>query len=104
MQQIFRGTQFVMRSELMETKPGDKENIHHATGDKASRYEQERAYIADQLQNEVNQTLTSVLLLLQFSKKENGLENDMAIHQAEINLKEAINRLRSLHYSLSGDL
>jgi len=62
---------------------------------------QERQQVADELQNEVNQTLASVLLWIQFAKKENNLMDDKSFAQAEINLKAAIDRVRSMHYSLS---
>jgi signal transduction histidine kinase len=61
----------------------------------------EREQIADELQNEINQTLASVLLWMQFTKKEHQLQEDKAFMQAEENLKIAIDRLRTLHYSLS---
>jgi signal transduction histidine kinase len=65
---------------------------------------QERRVLADELQNEVNQTLASVLLWIQNAKMENNIMDDKSLKQAEINLKEAIDRLRSLHYSLSQDV
>ncbi len=60
----------------------------------------EREKIADALQNEVNQTLASVLLWIQLTKKENNLSEDRGFQQAEINLKAAIDHIRELHYSL----
>ncbi|MEP6749586.1 MAG: hypothetical protein ABJB86_17750 [Bacteroidota bacterium] len=60
----------------------------------------ERQQVADELQNEVNQILASVLLWIQFTKKENNLKEDKSFLQAEINLKEAIVRLQRLHYLL----
>jgi hypothetical protein len=62
---------------------------------------QERSQLADQLQNEVNQTLASVLLWIQHAKLENNLMEDASLKQAETNLKAAIDRLRTLHYMLS---
>ena len=61
----------------------------------------ERQQLADQLQNEVNQTLASVLLWIQFAKKDNDIREDKSLLQAEANLKEAIDRLRKLHYKLA---
>ena len=61
----------------------------------------EREQIADALQNEVNQTLASVLLWIQFTRKDNNLAEDKSFQQAEINLKAAIDRVRMLHYSLT---
>jgi len=64
----------------------------------------ERRQLADELQNEVNQTLASVLLWIQHAKKENDIPQDASLNQAETNLKAAIDRLRSLHYMLSEKL
>jgi signal transduction histidine kinase len=64
----------------------------------------ERSVMANELQNEVNQTLASVLLWIQLARKENNILEDASLKQAEANLKDAIDRLRSLHYSLSTDL
>ena len=61
----------------------------------------ERQQLADELQNEVNQTLASVLLWIQFAKIDNSLKQDKSLLLAETNLKEAINRLRKLHYALA---
>ncbi len=61
----------------------------------------ERRRLAEELQNVVNQTLASVLLWIQHAKKENNIQEDASLKQAEANLKAAINRLRSLHYMLS---
>ena len=61
----------------------------------------EREQIADALQNEVNQTLASVLLWIQFTKKDNHLAEDKSFQQAEINLKSAIDHVRLLHYLLT---
>jgi len=61
----------------------------------------EREQIADALQNEVNQTLASVLLWIQFTKKDNHLVEDKSFQQAEINLKAAIDHVRMLHYVLT---
>ncbi|MEP7278819.1 MAG: hypothetical protein ABI813_09270 [Bacteroidota bacterium] len=65
---------------------------------------QERIHLAEELQNEVNQTLASVLLWIQNARLENNIILDPSLAQAEINLKAAIDRLRKLHYSLSDDL
>jgi len=61
----------------------------------------ERSQLADQLQNEVNQTLASVLLWIQHAKLENNIPGDASLSQAETNLKAAIDRLRTLHYMLT---
>ncbi|MES1221670.1 MAG: hypothetical protein ABUT20_39590 [Bacteroidota bacterium] len=65
---------------------------------------QERSKMADELQNEVNQTLASVLLWIQFARKENNIMDDESLLRAEANLKDAIDRLRDLHYTLSTEL
>lgn len=62
---------------------------------------QERRNLAEELQNEINQTLASVLLWIQHAKMDNNIMDDRSLKQAETNLKEAIDRLRTLHYSLS---
>lgn len=62
---------------------------------------EERQQVADELQNEVNQLLASVLLWIRFAKTENKLMDDASIQNAEKNLQEAINRVRALHYSLA---
>ncbi|GAC1449489.1 MAG: hypothetical protein NVSMB7_11570 [Chitinophagaceae bacterium] len=61
----------------------------------------EREQVADTLQNEVNQILASVLLWIQFTKKYNNLAGDKSFQQAETNLKAAIDRIRTMHYSLT---
>ncbi|MEO5595282.1 MAG: hypothetical protein ABIR15_04160 [Chitinophagaceae bacterium] len=58
---------------------------------------------ADQLQNEVNQILAAALLWIRFAKMENKLTAGESIYNAEINLKEAIERVRALHYFLTGE-
>jgi len=60
----------------------------------------DRQKVADEIQNEINQILASVLLWIQFTKKEHNLKEDKSFLQAEINLKEAIARLQTLHYFL----
>ena len=65
---------------------------------------QERSKMADELQNEVNQTLASVLLWIQFARMENNIIEDKSLKRAEANLKDAIDRLRDLHYSLTNNL
>lgn len=62
---------------------------------------EERQQVADELQNEVNQLLASVLLWIRFAKTENKLMDDASIQHAEKNLQEAINRVRALHYALA---
>lgn len=64
----------------------------------------ERGQIADLLQNEINQTLASVLLWVQDAKKRNGLSEDYSFLQAEANLKSAIDQIRDLHYTLTQEL
>lgn len=64
----------------------------------------QRQALAEELQNEVNQTLASVLLWIQFAKKDNNIMEDTSLLQAEVNLKAAIDRLRDLHYLLASDL
>jgi signal transduction histidine kinase len=62
---------------------------------------QQRRSLAEELQNEINQTLASVLLWIQHAKMDNNIMDDRSLKQAETNLKEAIDRLRTLHYSLA---
>jgi signal transduction histidine kinase len=64
----------------------------------------ERQQAANELQNEINQILASALLWIRFAKMENKLTADESVHNAEINLKEAIERVRALHYSLAEDI
>ena len=80
-------------------------NIHpSSTHDQLAACLQERSQLADQLQNEVNQTLASVLLWIQHAKMDNNIMEDASLKQAEINLKAAIDRLRTLHYALAQKL
>ena len=65
---------------------------------------QERRDMAEEIQNEVNQTLASVLLWIQLARMENNIMGDTSLNKAEDNLKAAIDRLRTLHYTLTGDL
>ena len=77
-------------------------NIHPSSiHDQLAACLHERAQLAEELQNEVNQTLASVLLWIQHAKKENNIAGDASLNQAETNLKAAIDRLRLLHYMLS---
>ena len=62
---------------------------------------EERKQVAEELQNEVNQLLASVLLWIRFAKTDNNLMDDASIQNAEKNLQEAINRVRALHYALA---
>lgn len=71
--------------------------------DLLSSFLEERQQVADELQNEVNQLLASVLLWIRFAKTENKLMDDASIRNAENNLQEAINRVRALHYSLANN-
>jgi signal transduction histidine kinase len=64
----------------------------------------ERQQAANELQNEINQILASALLWIRFAKMENKLTADESVRNAEINLKEAIERVRALHYSLAEDI
>jgi signal transduction histidine kinase len=64
----------------------------------------ERIIVAEELQNEINQSLASVLLWIQFAVKEHHLQEDKSLQQAQNNLRATINRARALHYSLSKDL
>ncbi len=75
-----------------------EENQHIAEQLQTCLLERER--IADLLQNEINQTLASVLLWVQDAKKRNGLAEDYSFSQAELNLKAAIDQIRAVHYSL----
>lgn len=80
-------------------------NIHPSSvQDQLAACLQERRQLADELQNEINQTLASVLLWIQHSKKENNIPEDPSLSQAETNLKAAIDRLRCLHYKLSEEI
>ena len=63
-----------------------------------------RQQAANELQNEVNQILASALLWIRFAKNENKLTNDASVCNAEINLQEAIKRVRALHYSLAEEV
>jgi signal transduction histidine kinase len=65
---------------------------------------QERRKMAEELQNEINQTLASVLLWIQYARMENNIMEDKSLKRAEANLKDAIDRLRDLHYSLTNEL
>ena len=76
----------------------------NSTADQLKAFLKERSELADQLQNEVNQTLASVLLWIQHAKMDNNIMNDPSLFNAETNLKAAIDRLRALHYSLSKEL
>jgi len=59
-----------------------------------------RQQAANELQNEINQILASALLWIRFAKTENQLSADQSVCNAELNLKEAIERIRALHYAL----
>lgn len=77
-------------------------NIHpSSTHDQLAACLQERRLLADELQNEVNQTLASVLLWIQHAKMEHNIPQDPSLTHAEENLKAAIDRMRALHYMLS---
>jgi len=77
-------------------------NIHSTSlDDQLAACLHERSQLADQLQNEVNQTLASVLLWIQHAKLDNNIVEDPSLKQAENNLKAAIDRLRALHYMLA---
>jgi len=67
-------------------------------------FRKEREALANELQNEVNQTLASVLLWIQHAKIDNNIMEDPSLRNAETNLKAAIDRLRALHYTLSKDI
>lgn len=67
-------------------------------------FRKERETLANELQNEVNQTLASVLLWIQHAKIDNDIIEDPSLKNAEANLKAAIDRLRALHYTLSKDI
>ena len=60
-----------------------------------------RQQAANELQNEINQILASALLWIRFAKTENQLAADPSVYNAEISLQEAIERVRTLHYSLT---
>ncbi len=75
-----------------------------STNDQLKACLQERSKMAGELQNEINQTLASVLLWIQYAKMENNIMDDESLKRAETNLKAAIDRLRTLHYSLTNDL
>ncbi len=64
----------------------------------------EREMVANELQNEINQSLASVLLWIQCAVKENELYGDPSLQQAETNLRETIERSRALHYSITKNL
>ena len=63
-----------------------------------------RFEVAHELENEVNETLASVLLWMQHASKENNLPASNSLAQAETNLKAAINHVRILHVSLRDNL
>ncbi len=69
--------------------------------DLLTSFMEERQQVAEELQNEVNQLLASVLLWIRFAKTDNQLIDDASIKNAEKNLQEAINRVRALHYALA---
>jgi signal transduction histidine kinase len=98
-QSFFSGMVFVFTSpsETMETNST-------ITNEQLKACLEERRQLADELQNEVNQTLASVLLWIQNAKMENNIMDDKSLKQAEHNLKEAIDRLRALHYTLSKEV
>jgi signal transduction histidine kinase len=75
-----------------------------STNDQLKACLQERRNMAEELQNEVNQTLASVLLWIQYARMENNIMEDKSLKRAEANLKNAIDRLRDLHYSLTNEL
>ena len=60
-----------------------------------------RQQAANELQNEINQILASALLWIRFAKTENQLATDQSVYNAELSLQEAIERVRTLHYSLT---
>ena len=64
----------------------------------------ERIILADELQNEINQSLASVLLWIQCAVKEHQLKDDKSLQMAEANLRATIDRARALHYSISKNL
>ncbi len=63
-----------------------------------------REEAASELQNEVNQLLAASLLWIRFAKADNKLYADESVYNAEKNLKEAIERVRALHYALTSDI
>jgi hypothetical protein len=61
---------------------------------------QHRQDVAHELENEVNETLASVLLWMQHVRRENNLTVTHSLTQAETNLKAAIDHVTTLHNSL----
>ena len=97
---IFAGMVFVYTGLHMKTMERNSNPITH----QLKAFLKERSELADQLQNEVNQTLASVLLWIQHAKIDNNIMEDPSLKNAENNLKAAIDRLRALHYSLSKEI
>jgi signal transduction histidine kinase len=62
---------------------------------------QERMFVADELQNEVNQVLASAQLWISVAMKENNMQENKALALAESHLKTAIDQLRQLHYTIA---
>jgi hypothetical protein len=65
---------------------------------------QHRFEVAQELENEVNETLASVLLWMEHAWKENNLPVSNSLVQAETNLKAAIDHVRLLHLSLRNNV
>ncbi len=65
---------------------------------------EERQQVAYVLQNDLNQILASVLLCIQYTGIEAPLNENKLFRQAESNLKIAIGKISTLHYSLSKEL
>ncbi len=73
------------------------------TGRQIDAWSMERRSVANELQNEVTQTLAAALLLIQHTRKENPELQAGPFLQAEESLKKAIDSIRSIHYMLSAD-
>ena len=60
----------------------------------------DRQAAADILQNDINQTLTAVLLWLQSAMEDEPIASNQYLQLAESNLKSSIKKLVTLHYAL----
>ncbi|MFT3936209.1 MAG: hypothetical protein QM726_21450 [Chitinophagaceae bacterium] len=61
---------------------------------------QQKMQASEELQNDINQVLASVLLWIEHTKLDQGLKNNASFEQAENNLRIAIEKVRKMHYKL----
>ena len=90
-----------IRFALCNTKPMETAQSHPSI--QITVYQQLCQHASDELQNDINQLLASVLLWIRIARQENKWVSEEPILHAEKNLQEAIDHIRALHTALSQD-